>query len=74
MIYAIGAHFDSAVLKNINEIETWETLRSHDGKTHHLKEEVAEFIHTMQHTNHAFRLIVTKKTTTPMLPGLEKNI
>ena len=72
MIYAIGAHLDSAVLKNINEIETWEILRSHDGKTHHVKEEVAEFIHTMQHTNHAFRLIVTKKTTTPILPGLEK--
>lgn len=72
MIYAIGAHLDSAVLKNINEIETWKILRSHDGKTHHVKEEVAEFIHTMQHTNHAFRLIVTKKTTTPILPGLEK--
>ena len=70
--YTIGAHLDSAVLKNINGIENWETLRSHDGKTHHIKEEVAEFIHTMQHTNHAFRLIVTKKTTTPILPGLEK--
>ena len=69
--YTIGAHLDSSVLKNINEIENWETLRSHDGKTHHVKEEVAEFIHTMQNTNHAFRLIVTKKTTTPILPGLE---
>ena len=70
--YTVGAHLDSSVLKNINEIENWETLRSHDGKTHHVKEEVAEFIHTMQDTNHAFRLIVTKKTTTPILPGLEK--
>lgn len=26
----------------------------------------------MQDTNHAFRLIVIKKTTTPILPGLEK--
>jgi len=26
----------------------------------------------MQDTNHAFRLIVTKNTTTPILPGLEK--
>ena len=26
----------------------------------------------MQETNHAFRLIVIKKTTTPILPGLEK--
>jgi len=70
--YTVGAHLDSSVLKNINEIENWETLRSHDGKTHHVKEEVAEFIHAMQDTNHAFRLIVTKKTTTPILPGLEK--
>lgn len=58
--------------KNINKIENWEPLSTHDGKTHHVKEEVAEFIHTMQHTKHAFRLIVTKKTTTPILPGLEK--
>lgn len=72
VIYTIGAHLDSAVLKSINEIQEWETMRSHDGKTHHVKEEVAEFIHTMQHTNHAFRLIVTKKTTTPILPELEK--
>jgi hypothetical protein len=70
--YAIGAHLDSAVLKNINEIQKWEIMRSDDGKTHHVKEEVAEFIHTMQDTNHAFRLIVVKKTTTPILPELEK--
>jgi len=70
--YMVGAHLDSAVLKSINEIEKWETLKSYDGKTHHVKEEVAEFIHTMQNSNHAFRLIVTKKTTTPILPGLEK--
>jgi len=71
IIYAIGAHLDSSVLHSINEIENWEILKSYDGRTHHVKEEVAEFIHTMQDTNHAFRLIVTKKTTTPILPGLE---
>jgi hypothetical protein len=69
--YTIGAPLDSAVLHNINEIEMWEPLCNYEGKTHHVKEEVAEFIHTMQHTKHAFRLIVTKKTTTPMLPELE---
>jgi len=69
--YTIGAPLDSAILHNINEIETWKPLRDHEGKTHHVKEEVAEFIHTMQHTKHAFRLIVTKKTTTPILPELE---
>ncbi len=70
--YTVGANLDRSVLRSIKGIENWETFRSHDGKTHHVKEEVAEFIHTMQHTNHAFRLIVTKKTTTPILPGLEK--
>lgn len=72
IIYTIGAHLDSSVLKNINEIQVWNTIRSHSGKTHHVKEEVAEFIHTMQDTNHAFRLVVVKKITTPILPGLEK--
>ena len=71
MVYTIGANLDSAVLRNINEIENWDTMRSDDGKTHHVKEEVAEFLHTMQETNHAFRIIVIKKTTTPILPGLE---
>ena len=69
--YTIGAHLDRSVLNSIKDIEQWETMRSHDGKTHHVKEEVAELIHTMQHTNHAFRLIVVKKTTTPILHGFE---
>ena len=71
MIYTVGANLDRSVLNSINDIEQWETMRSHDGKTHHVKEEVSEFIHTMQHTNHAFRLIVVKKTTTPILHGFE---
>lgn len=70
--YTIGGHLDCSVLKSINEIHEWTSLKEHDGKTHHVKEEVAEFIHTMQHTKQAFRLIVTKKTTTPILLGLEK--
>jgi len=69
--YTIGANLDRSVLHSIKEINQWETMRSEEGKTHHVKEEVAEFIHTMQHTNHSFRLIVTKKTTTPILHGFE---
>ena len=42
------------------------------GSTHHLKEDVAEFLHTMQDTDHAFRMIVVKKTATPVLHGLEQ--
>lgn len=70
--YTIGGHLDRSVLKSINEIQEWKSLKEYKGKTHYVKEEVAEFIHTMQHTKQAFRLIVTKKTTTPILPGLEK--
>ena len=71
IIYTIGAHLDRSVLNNVKDIKQWEIMKSHDGKTHHVKEEVAEFVHTMQHTNHAFRLIVVKKTTTPILHGFE---
>jgi len=70
--YTIGANLDRSVLHRIKEINQWETMRSEEGKTHYVKEEVAEFIHTMQHTNHSFRLIVTKKTTTPILHGFEE--
>lgn len=68
--YAIGANLDRSVYTNINEIKEWEVLQTKEGAAHHLKEEVAEFIHTMQDTHHAFRMIVVKKTVTPVLPGL----
>ena len=45
--------------------------RLHDGKIHHVKEEILEFIHTMQHSNHSFRLIVIKKTIILILHGFE---
>jgi hypothetical protein len=70
--YAVGGHLDQAVLSNINEIKEWKKIRSKEGQFHHLQEEVAEFIHTMHNAKHAFRLIVVRKTTTPMLPGLEE--
>ncbi len=43
-----------------------------EGKSHHLKEEVAEFVHTMHESDKAFRLIVIKKQITPMLPTMEE--
>jgi len=70
--YTIGAHMDSRVLESINEIEEWETMTLREGKHHHLKEEVAEFIHTMNESKKAFRLIVVKKQITPILPTLEE--
>ena len=72
--YTIGAHLDSSVLESIKEIQTWETMTLHEGKSHHLKEEVAEFIHTMNESNNAFRLIVVKKQITPILPTLEETL
>ena len=70
--YLIGAHLDAPTLQNIKEIAEWETLRSHDGKYHHIKEEVGEFLHTMHHTDHAFRIIVVKRQVTPILPSMER--
>jgi hypothetical protein len=68
--YTIGARLDSRVLESIDEITQWEQIQEKEGKHHHLKEEVAEFWHTMNGSKHAFRLIVIKKSVTPLLPGI----
>ena len=70
IIYTIGAHLDRSVYANIQEIKMWKTFQTKEGTAHHLKEEIAEFIHTMQDTDHAFRIIVVKKRVTPMLPEI----
>lgn len=69
--YVIGGRLDQSVLASIREITEWQTVQTKEGMTHYLKEEVAESIHTMNGTDHAFRLIVVKKTATPILHGLE---
>lgn len=71
IIYTVGAKLDSSVVENINEMTHWEKLDEKEGKYHHLKEEVSEFLHTMNEGNHAFRIIVVRKQVTPILPGLE---
>jgi hypothetical protein len=68
--YTIGARLDSRVLENIDEITQWKQIQEKEGEHHHLKEEVAEFYHTMNASKHAFRLIVVKKSVTPLLPGI----
>ncbi|MCF6205952.1 MAG: IS1380 family transposase [Sulfurovum sp.] len=68
--YTVGAKLDSSVLENIEQIKQWEPMKITEGTAHHLKEEVGEFLHTMQHTDHAFRIIVVKKRVAPMLPEL----
>jgi hypothetical protein len=70
--YTIGGHLDQSVLNTIAQISQWKPLSDKKGTAHHLKEEVAEFLHTMQDTDHAFRMIVVKKTATPVLHGLEQ--
>jgi hypothetical protein len=70
--YIIGGHLDRSVLYAISQITRWEPLSHKEGTAHHLKEEVAEFFHTMTHTNHAFRMIVVKRTAIPVLHGMEE--
>jgi len=70
--YAIGGELDESVLYNISQIHQWKPLSCKAGCTHHLKEEVAEFLHAMGDTDNAFRMIVVKKTATPILHGLEQ--
>jgi len=70
--YTIGGHLDQSVLSTIAQISQWKPLSDKKGTAHHLKEEVAEFLHTMQDTDHAFRMIVVKKTVTPVLHGIEQ--
>ncbi len=74
IIYAIGAHLDRSVLNNIKKVTAWETMTLVDGTSHHLKEDVAEFIHTMNGSKQAFRMIIVRKQITPMLPTLEETL
>jgi len=69
--YTIGARLDSSVVENINQITQWERLDEKEGKYHHLKEEVAEFWHTMNEGKCAFRIVVVRKQVTPIFPELE---
>ena len=68
--YTVGARLDASVYANIQEITAWEPFQTKEGIAHHVKEEVSEFIHTMHDTDHAFRMIVIKKSVTPLLPEM----
>lgn len=72
IIYTVGAHLDSSVWESIKEIKQWQSMTRYEGKSHHLQEDVAEFIHTMNEGKNAFRLIAIKKKITPILPTLEE--
>jgi hypothetical protein len=70
--YVIGGHLDNSVWTMIQATKDWKPLEHKKGTAHYLKEEVAEFLHTMNGTDHAFRIIVVKKSATPILHGLEQ--
>ena len=49
-------------------------IKDEEWQTFSKREKIAEFTHTMQDTNNAFRMIVIKKDITPILPTLEEYI
>lgn len=68
ILFSVTAKKDKNVFDSIKAIkdDEWEIFSK--------REKVAEFIHTMQDTDNAFRMIVIKKDITPMLPTLEEYI
>ena len=68
ILFTITAKKDRSVFKSIQSIE------DKDWKQLSRREKVSEFIHTMNNTNNAFRMIVIKKDITPMLPTMEDYI
>ena len=70
--YLVGAHPDAPTLQSVEQITKWQPPDSHDGKYHRVKEEVGEFLHTMERIYHAFRIVVIKRQVTPILPTMER--
>lgn len=65
VLFTISGRKDQSVWGSIKEIkdEAWETLSK--------REQISEFMHTMDKAHNAFRMIVVKKDITPILAGLE---
>ncbi len=66
--------FTVTAKKNKNVFESIKSIKDEEWKTFSKREKVAEFTHTMQDTDNAFRMIVIKKDITPTLPTLEEYI
>ena len=68
MLFTISGRKDKSVWASIDAIkeDDWETLSK--------REKISEFIHTMNDTDNAFRMIVVKKDITPVLTGMESCI
>ena len=70
ILYTIGGQLDSATLKLVKKLDKsdFKQLPNQD------RQSAAEVIHTMNHTDNAFRLIVVKKDTTPKFSELEDTL
>jgi len=66
--------FTVTAKKNKNVFDSIKDIKDDAWQQYSKREEVAEFTHTMQDTDSAFRMIVIKKNITPTLPTMEKYI
>ncbi len=66
--------FSVTAKKNQSMFNSIKNIKDEEWQTFSKREKVAEFIHTMQDTNSAFRMIVIKKDITPILPTLQEYI
>ena len=66
--------FSVTAKKNKNMFDSIKRIKDKEWQTFSKREKIAEFIHTMQDTEYAFRMIVIKKDITPTLPTLEEYI
>jgi len=63
--------FTVTAKKNKNVFDSIKSIKDKEWQTFSKREKIAEFTHTMQDTDNAFRMIVIKKDITPTLPTLE---
>mgnify|MGYP002639531577 CR=1 FL=1 len=66
--------FTVTAKKNKNVFDSIKSIKDKKWQTLSKREKIAEFTHTMQDTDNAFRMIVIKKDITPTLPTLEEYI
>lgn len=66
--------FTVTAKKNKNVFDSIKSIKDKEWQTFSKREKVAEFTHTMQDTDNAFRMVVIKKDITPTLPTLEEYI
>jgi len=66
--------FTVTAKKNTNVFNSIKDIRDEEWQQYSKREQIAEFTHTMQDTDNAFRMIVIKKDITPTLPTMEEYI